>query len=153
MESLISPDAELWRRKYFESLEYLERRERQWREQEALFRRRMSRLTLLGDGADPKPDCLLERMQNMVREERDAAGIRAQGDDIAQTALGEADTVREAVQTSDFLGDGGRIPVTLSAGIARDLAGDSGQTVLKHADQALYEAKAAGRNCCRAADV
>ena len=44
------------------------------------------------------------------------------------------------------------VPVTLSIGIAALAAGESGAGWLKRADEALYRAKDAGRNCCRMAD-
>ena len=44
------------------------------------------------------------------------------------------------------------VPVTLSMGIAKLAAGESGATWLKRADEALYRAKDAGRNCCRMAE-
>jgi diguanylate cyclase (GGDEF)-like protein len=45
------------------------------------------------------------------------------------------------------------VPVTLSIGIARLCADETGTTWLKRADDALYRAKADGRNCCRVANV
>lgn len=45
------------------------------------------------------------------------------------------------------------VPVTLSIGIATLCANETGSTWLKRADEALYRAKAEGRNCCRLADV
>ena len=44
------------------------------------------------------------------------------------------------------------VPVTLSIGIARLCAGETGSSWLKRADEALYLAKAEGRNCCRIAE-
>ena len=44
------------------------------------------------------------------------------------------------------------VPVTLSIGIARLAAGESGSSWLKRADEALYRAKNDGRNCCRIAE-
>ncbi|HEY9026759.1 MAG TPA: GGDEF domain-containing protein [Burkholderiaceae bacterium] len=44
------------------------------------------------------------------------------------------------------------VPVTLSMGIATLVAGESGASWLKRADEALYRAKADGRNCCRMAE-
>jgi diguanylate cyclase (GGDEF)-like protein len=44
------------------------------------------------------------------------------------------------------------VPVTLSIGIARLAAGESGAAWLKRADDALYLAKHDGRNCCRVAE-
>jgi len=44
------------------------------------------------------------------------------------------------------------VPVTLSIGIATLCAGETGGSWLKRADEALYRAKADGRNCCRVAE-
>ena len=44
------------------------------------------------------------------------------------------------------------VPVTLSIGIARLAAGESGASWLKRSDEALYRAKGDGRNCCRMAE-
>jgi diguanylate cyclase (GGDEF)-like protein len=44
------------------------------------------------------------------------------------------------------------VPVTVSIGIATLCASETGSTWLKRADEALYRAKADGRNCCRLAD-
>ena len=86
MDTDIDRDTEQWRRKYFDSLKELESRERQWGELETLLRRSMSRLTLLGDGADAQLDRLLERFRNSVREERDHGRIRGMVDEITQRA-------------------------------------------------------------------
>ena len=45
------------------------------------------------------------------------------------------------------------VPVTLSMGIARLAPGETGAGWLKRADEALYRAKAQGRNCCRMAEA
>jgi diguanylate cyclase (GGDEF)-like protein len=44
------------------------------------------------------------------------------------------------------------VPVTLSIGIARLVANETGSSWLKRADEALYRAKNDGRNCCRVAE-
>jgi len=44
------------------------------------------------------------------------------------------------------------VPVTLSIGIARLAANETGSSWLKRADEALYRAKDDGRNCCRLAE-
>jgi diguanylate cyclase (GGDEF)-like protein len=44
------------------------------------------------------------------------------------------------------------VPVTLSIGIARLAANETGSSWLKRADEALYRAKNDGRNCCRLAE-
>jgi len=44
------------------------------------------------------------------------------------------------------------VPVTLSIGIARLAADETGSSWLKRADEALYRAKDGGRNCCQLAE-
>jgi diguanylate cyclase (GGDEF)-like protein len=44
------------------------------------------------------------------------------------------------------------VPVTLSIGIARLAANETGSSWLKRADEALYRAKDGGRNCCQLAE-
>ena len=45
------------------------------------------------------------------------------------------------------------VPVTLSVGIATLAAGENGSSWIKRADDALYRAKNAGRNCCVLAEL
>ena len=59
--------------------------------------------------------------------------------------------LRQAVGAESVLADGGRlaVPVSISIGIAlfrRDEAGEGSETLLARADQALYQAKAEGRD-------
>jgi two-component system cell cycle response regulator len=66
----------------------------------------------------------------------------------ADSALGAAERIRHAVENRRFGIDGGArtIPLTISAGIAELEPGDTVQSLLRRADEALYAAKAAGRN-------
>ena len=65
-------------------------------------------------------------------------------------ALMVAERLREAIARVAFAVPGGApFRVTVSIGVAQYQAGDSGDTVAKHADVALYMAKGAGRNSCR----
>jgi two-component system cell cycle response regulator len=60
-----------------------------------------------------------------------------------------AERIRKNVAGSPFkVGEGGDLlDVTISIGVAATLgAGDTAQALLKRADRAVYEAKAAGRN-------
>lgn len=66
-------------------------------------------------------------------------------------ALDVADKLRRRVAESVFGDDGAKIATTISCGVACFMPGDSPQSVFDRADQALYRAKNAGRNCCRAA--
>lgn len=60
---------------------------------------------------------------------------------------------RQAVAGSAFNCDGAMLKVTISAGVASRRSGiDESAALLREADQALYAAKAAGRNCVRMVD-
>lgn len=62
-------------------------------------------------------------------------------------AFAIAERMRAAVEQSDFIVDGGRIGITISAGLASLHAGDAGyDDILRRADNALYRAKSNGRN-------
>ncbi|MDX1809397.1 MAG: diguanylate cyclase [Sulfurospirillaceae bacterium] len=51
---------------------------------------------------------------------------------------------------SKLLYKGNTIHLTISAGITSHIKGDSTESILARADQALYEAKLCGKNCCKA---
>jgi two-component system cell cycle response regulator len=63
-------------------------------------------------------------------------------------AAAVADRLRLAVASEPFvLGpDGERLPITVSIGATTTIAGGNRDQLLKRADDALYEAKSAGRN-------
>jgi len=68
-------------------------------------------------------------------------------DTPARGALEVAERIRHAVESTPFSADAGRVPCTVSIGIASyPEDGRSIETLLARADRALYEAKAAGRN-------
>jgi diguanylate cyclase (GGDEF)-like protein len=66
-----------------------------------------------------------------------------------------AERIRKAIEDMDFKVDGRRVPVTASIGVVAmvPLEMDYGRELLKIADNRLYEAKAAGRNCVIAAST
>lgn len=67
-------------------------------------------------------------------------------DSIGAEALGER-VRRRVVGTPVSLADGGEIKLTISIGIACfPMHGDNAETLLAHADRALYAAKRAGKN-------
>jgi len=68
-----------------------------------------------------------------------------------KAALQLADEIRGQVAETGFSVGENRFPVTISCGLARFETGDAPQDVFNRADQALYQAKRQGRNCCRAA--
>ncbi len=61
-----------------------------------------------------------------------------------------AEKIRRIVETTDFVFENTRIPVTISMGVATlDLEEPAAAALIKRADERLYEAKAAGRNCVK----
>ncbi len=66
-----------------------------------------------------------------------------------KTAFEVAEKLRQLIGASKFLYRGQPVPVTMSCGLTAFIAGDTAETIYRRADAALYEAKQAGRNCCR----
>jgi len=61
-----------------------------------------------------------------------------------------AEKIRRIVETTDFIFEAAKIPVTISMGVATlDLEEPAAAALVKRADERLYEAKAAGRNCVK----
>jgi len=81
-----NPSPDPWRQKYYDSLNELEVREREWTELESLLRRSISHLTLLGDGQDPQLDEKLEYLRNIIREEKDKGRIKRLVEGVARSA-------------------------------------------------------------------
>ncbi|MEO8716804.1 MAG: GGDEF domain-containing protein [Burkholderiales bacterium] len=68
-------------------------------------------------------------------------------DTPARGALEVAERIRNAVESTPFATEAGRVPCTVSIGIASfPQDGRSIEALLARADRALYEAKSAGRN-------
>ena len=68
-------------------------------------------------------------------------------DTPARGALEVAERIRQAVETAPFTTEAGRVPCTVSIGVASYPQDGRGiESLLARADRALYEAKAAGRN-------
>ncbi|PAV25671.1 GGDEF domain-containing protein [Tamilnaduibacter salinus] len=61
-------------------------------------------------------------------------------------ALTLAERLRDAVEGHEFVHDGQRLPVTISAGVCSISQCNNLDELLRQADQNLYEAKEAGRN-------
>ena len=68
-----------------------------------------------------------------------------------KAALQLADEIRSQIAETGFSVGENQFPVTISCGLAHFETGDAPQDVFDRADQALYQAKRQGRNCCRAA--
>lgn len=75
-------------------------------------------------------------------------------DTPARGALEVAERIRNAVEATPFATEAGRVPCTVSIGVASyPQDGRSIEALLARADRALYEAKAAGRNRVAQHDV
>ncbi|GAB4298323.1 MAG: hypothetical protein Kow0096_16950 [Thiohalomonadaceae bacterium] len=71
--------------------------------------------------------------------------------DLAQARV-VTEKIRAAVQACEFHYRGERVLITISCGLAQFREQDDPEAVFARADAAMYRAKAAGRNCCRAED-
>ena len=69
------------------------------------------------------------------------------------SALTCVERLRAAVQAHPFQSSAGALPITFSAGVAQYRAGESVTDLLNRADEALYRAKAGGRDRVEIADV
>jgi diguanylate cyclase (GGDEF)-like protein len=61
------------------------------------------------------------------------------------SAAAQAERLRQAIERSPFPGSNQPLPITCSIGVA-SAAGFDAESLIHHADEALYEAKAGGRN-------
>ncbi|MDX8389654.1 MAG: diguanylate cyclase [Mariprofundaceae bacterium] len=68
-----------------------------------------------------------------------------------QQAFKMAEELRKAVELHGFETSVGKIPVTISIGIAVRRLDEPEDAWIKRADQALYQAKGSGRNCSKSA--
>ena len=89
---------------------------------------------------------LFRQVDVVARVGGEAFAVLLPSTDVAG-ALAVADRLRQAVQSHALVVDGVPIPVTVSGGVATlDDPGIGLDGLMKRADQALYAAKAAGRN-------
>ena len=69
-------DSSRWKQKYYDSLEQVERKEKQWSEVEGLLRRCITRLTMVASGSDPDLNQQIETLRNALRDGRDSMGLK-----------------------------------------------------------------------------
>lgn len=65
-----------------------------------------------------------------------------------QDALGKANAIREAIAGAPFRYADKPLTITLSCGLSQLRSNDTLEQLFERADQAMYSAKKAGRNCC-----
>jgi len=66
-----SSDQDKWKHKYLESLEQLEKKERNWREADQLLRRGLSRVALISHGVDATLDNHLKKLRTALQNSAD----------------------------------------------------------------------------------
>jgi diguanylate cyclase (GGDEF)-like protein len=71
----------------------------------------------------------------------------------AASARAVAENVRRRFESRPFIVDGERFDVTMSLGVAVGPEGTDADTIVQHADEALYRAKDAGRNRVEMTDL
>lgn len=69
------------------------------------------------------------------------------GTDVEQAGK-VANAIREGIANKRFTAGSRPIPITISCGYSEFARGDSPEEVFRRADEALYQAKQGGRNCC-----
>ncbi len=69
-------EADAWKRKYYDTLEQHEAKERQWAQADELLRKTLSRLTLAADGQDALLDKQLKELRDAIRDRADSRQLR-----------------------------------------------------------------------------
>ncbi|CAN5268671.1 hypothetical protein BH23GEM2_BH23GEM2_14930 [soil metagenome] len=110
----------------------------------------------------PAGDAILREVADVLSARKRAvdSAFRYGGEELAlllprterDGAAELAERLREAVELKKFEWQGTVIPITISCGVAEyPASAKAAETLLAAADEALYAAKAAGRNCVRVA--
>jgi len=69
------PETEQWRQKYYQTLDQLDHKERDWQRQEEVLRLCISRLTLAADGSDKTLAQDLKALREALRQDRPSAEL------------------------------------------------------------------------------
>jgi diguanylate cyclase len=69
-------------------------------------------------------------------------------DTTEQSALILTDKIRLVIEATGFTAGSNKLSITISCGLSEFRSGDNASSVFERADQALYQAKANGRNRC-----
>lgn len=84
-KSKIDNSAQAWKSKYFNSLEELETKEKQWDGMEQVLRNAMSRMSVMLSGLDKKLDKELDYLRHALRRGADGSKIRELTDSMLAT--------------------------------------------------------------------
>ncbi|WJW75458.1 diguanylate cyclase [Thiohalobacter sp. IOR34] len=90
---------ETWKRRYYDSLEQAEQKERQWQRLEELLRKTISRLTLAADGLDDTLDEQLKALRDAIRDRADAGLLQSRIEAMSATLV-RLDSKRAARETA-----------------------------------------------------
>jgi len=101
-EDKSSRKADLWQRKYYESLDELDQKEKQWAELESLLRLLASRLTLLSDASDEQFEKKLDKLRSQLRYEDNALKFRPLINDISSAIASSDAEVKPGKTTTKF---------------------------------------------------
>lgn len=80
-------EATQWKQKYLDQLEESERSEKQWKDNDELLRKTISRLTLAAVGLDETLDKQLRDLRNAIRDHSDAAQLRLRINEMSATLV------------------------------------------------------------------
>jgi len=80
-------EVEQWKKKYLDYLEESERKEKQWKDNDELLRKTISRLTLAADGLDDTLDKQLRDLRNAIRDHSSTLQLRGHIDDMSKTLV------------------------------------------------------------------
>ncbi len=82
-----SLQSEQWKRRYYDSLEQLDKKEKLWTRTEDLLRRAISRLSLAAEGLDNTLDDQLESLRNAFRDKTDGSVLYQRVEAMSDTLL------------------------------------------------------------------
>ncbi len=77
--------ADHWQRKFYQSLDELEQKEKEWSELEAMLRRLATRLTLVADSSNPAFDKQLDTLRSALRNEHNNQRLKKLIDEVTTT--------------------------------------------------------------------
>jgi len=91
-----------WKQKYFDSLEELEAKERDWKQLESLLRQMVSRLTLAADPAEKQLVKLLDQLRQDIRRDAPLPRLQARFEEINQAILALDNKRKQQAQALDL---------------------------------------------------
>jgi len=98
-----SRKADLWQRKYYDSLDELEQKEKQWQELESLLRLLASRLTLLSNASDEQLEKKLDKLRSNLRYEDNAFKFRPLINEINSIIASSDSEIKSGKSEHEFL--------------------------------------------------